>query len=196
MKRVLLMLCLSGAFAVSVMAQSVEGAGKANRDKTDEELSGDLKKFMKQASEEMAALEKELAKASGNAAKADVVAERVKKLREQMQSGKLDELPDGLREYLAAHPDDAAKLTGKSVDEIKKVAEKNDELLALLKGSPELLKKLADSEATFDEILRLQLGAEKRLQEALQRTQSAAEKAKENVNDSIDVAHELKARSP
>lgn len=193
MKRVLLMLALAGLGGAPLLAQ--DSGEKPNAEKTREELLADLHKLMKKASSEMEATETKLAKSSLAAPKADVVSERIRKLREAMTQGKLDGLPEGLREYLAEHPEEATRLTGKSEDELRKLAEDPKKLEELLNGSPDLLKKLAASEATFEEILKRQVEAEKRLEESLRAAEDATERAKENIDGSIDIAHELKSRS-
>jgi hypothetical protein len=193
MKKFIAMLALAGFLGAPLFAQE---AGPEPQPKSDAELLAELHRLMKKASEEMGQLESELAKASLDAPKADVIAERIKKIRESMESGKLDELPEGLREYLRQNPEEAAKLTGKSEEEIRKAAEKNDELLELLKKNPELLKKLAQSEDTMEEIVKHQHEAERKLAETLRKQQEAAEQAREKVNESIDIAHELSSRNP
>lgn len=195
MKKFIAMLAFVGFLGAPLYAQEEGPDGPAPR-KSDAELLAELHKLMKKASEEMGQLESELAKTSLDAPKADVIAERIKKIRESMESGKLDELPEGLREYLRKNPEEAAKLTGKSEAEIRSAAEKSDELLELLKKNPELLKKLAQSEKTMEEIVKHQHEAERKLAETLRKQQEAAEAAREKVNDSIDIAHELRSRNP
>lgn len=192
MKRILMAIAITGLFTVpaALAAQEAPAAQESP-----EELAAKLNKLMKQASDEMAALERELARASMAAPKADVVQERMKRIREAMEQGKLEELPEGLREEIKQNPGEVAKATGKSAEEIKQLAESAEELTKLLKENPEVLKKLASSEETMNRVLEAQNAVEKRLAETLQKSEEAAEAAKKNVNDSIDVAHQIKAAS-
>ena len=143
MKRILLMLAFAGFIGSPLAAQEAEGP---EHEKSTEELLEELHKLMKEASKEMEQAERELAKASLPSNKADVLNERIKALREKMAKGEIDEIPEGLREYLRQHPEEAAAATGKSVDEIKKIVDDQKQLEELLKKSPDLLKKLAQSE--------------------------------------------------
>ena len=192
MKRVLLALLCCGVLAAPAFAQD-EKDDLASKSR--EELLAELNKLAKDVSNEMEGLEKELAKTSLGAAKPDIVAERIKKLRAAMRDGKMDELPAGLREYLKAHPEEAAKLAGKTEEELKQIAEDEAELRKLLGQNPEILKKLADNEDAFEDILQRQVAVEKRIEDALKRTEEASAKAEENLDESLDIAHELKARS-
>jgi hypothetical protein len=140
-------------------------------------------------------LERELAKSSLDAPKADVIAERVKKAREAMEKGELKDLPPGLREFLARDSAQAAKITGLSEEELKRMAEDAGSLEETLRKNPEILKKLAASEDAFEKILERQLEVEKRLEDALKSTQEATKQAEEKVDQSIEIAHELKSRS-
>ena len=191
MKRILLMLACCGLLAAPAFAQEEKDLESKSRD----ELLEDLHKLMKDASKEMDTLESDLAKTSLGPAKPDIVAERLNRLREQMRKGEVDELPEGLREYLRDNPEEAAKLTGKSVEEFQKIAEDEAELSKLLAKSPEVLKKLAESDATFEEILERQTAIEKRVEDSLKRADEATSKAEENIDESLDIAHELKSRS-
>ncbi|MCB9896252.1 MAG: hypothetical protein H6839_17615 [Planctomycetes bacterium] len=191
MKRVMLALMCCGVLAAPAFAQDEKDLASKSR----EELLAELNKLAKDVSNEMDGLERELAKTSLGPAKADIVAERMKKLRAAMREGKTDELPEGLREYLKAHPEEAARLAGKTEAELKKIAEDEAELRKLLAENPEILKKLAESEDAFEDILQRQMAVEKRLEDALKRTEQATAKAEENLDDSLEIAHELKSRS-
>jgi hypothetical protein len=79
MKRLFAALALAGFIAAPLAAQAEPPAPAA--EETAAELTAKLAKLMKQASEEMEALEKELARTSLAAPKADVVAERMKEVR-------------------------------------------------------------------------------------------------------------------
>ena len=127
--------------------------------------------------------------------KADVIAERVKKLKEAMEQGKLDDMPEGLRKQIEEHPEEVAKATGKSNEEVKKIAESSDDLTELLRKNPELLKKLADSQDTMDGIVEKQQAAEKKIEETLKKQDDAVEAAKKELDDSLELAHDIKAKS-
>lgn len=144
MKKILLMLALCGC-AAPAFAQ--EAPPPAEKEKTTQELLEELHKIMKDASKEMGAAETELAKASLPATKADVSAAKVRELREKMARGEIDEIPEGLREYLRANADSVAGLLGVSEEELKKLVDDPAKLKELLKKSPELLKRLAQSES-------------------------------------------------
>ncbi|MCB9934005.1 MAG: hypothetical protein H6841_11360 [Planctomycetes bacterium] len=191
MKRVLLALACCGLLAAPAFAQEEKDLGSKSR----EELLAELHKLMKDASKEMDGLEKELAKTSLGPAKADIVAERMKKVRDAMKEGKLDELPEGLREYMKENPDEAAKLAGKSAEEFKQLAEDEEKLRELLGKNPELLRKLAENEHAFEDIMQRQVAIEKRVEDALKRAEESTSKAEENIDGSLEVAHELKSRS-
>ena len=191
MKRVMLALICCCVLAAPAFAQDEKDLSSKSR----EELLAELNKLAKDVSNEMDGLERELAKTSLGPAKADIVAERMKKLREAMKDGNAGELPEGLREYLKAHPEDAAKLAGKSEAELKQIAEDETELRRLLVENPEILKKLAEDSDAFEDILQRQMAVEKRLEDALKRTEEATSKAEENLDQSLEVAHELKSRS-
>lgn len=191
MKRILLMLACCGLLAAPAFAQDQEDLTAKTRD----ELLEDLHKLMKEASTEMDGLERELAKTSLGATKADILAERIKRLREAMAKGELSELPEGLREYLAANPDAAAEATGKSVEEFKAIAEDEAELRKLLEKSPEVLRKLAENGDALDDVLQRQMTIEKRVEDALKRAEVSTEKAEDNIDRSLEIAHELKSRS-
>lgn len=191
MNRILLSMAFCGVFASpALMAQTAPPEGE--HEETDQELAAKLVKFMKKASEEMGELEKELAKASQSAPKADVVNERLNKIREQMKQGKLDELPEGLRKEILENPDEVAKAAGKTANEVRKISEKEAELRELLQKNPELLKKLAENEETMQRVLEKQNDVEKRLAETLERTEEAANEANKNIDGAIGVAHMLK----
>jgi len=194
MKRYFIALALAAFIAAPGLV--AQGVTETPADESVEELTAKLAELMKRASEEMAALERELAKASLAAPKADVVAERVKQIKAAMESGKMDELPEGLREEIKENPGEVARLTGKTAEEVSKLAESSEELAALLRRSPEVLKKLASSEDVMQRVLEKQNAIEKRLAESLRKTEESAEAAKQNVNDAIDVAHVLRAMSP
>ncbi|MDC1142846.1 hypothetical protein OAU50_07115 [Planctomycetota bacterium] len=193
MKKILLALAVFGMCSVPVFAQDGgdDGAG-AEAPKSKEQLRAELIELMKKASEEMGEVERELAKASRDAPKADVVAERMKKLRESMESGKLEDLPEGLRKHLEENPDDVAELLGMSAEELKELAKDEAKLRETLEKNPEALKKLAESEDTMEKIIESQHAAEKKLAETLQRQEESAEKARKNVDDSLEVAHTLR----
>lgn len=196
MKRFFAALVMAGFIATPLAAQGAVEGQVDDKDLSVEELQAKLGKLMKQASEEMAALEKELARASLAAPKADVVAERIKQIRAAMEQGKLDELPDGLREEIKQNPDDVAKATGKTAEEVVKIAESQQELQALLRQNPDVLKRLAQSEDVMQRVLEKQSAVEKRLAETLKKTEESAESTRKNVNDAIDVAHVLKSKCP
>lgn len=188
MKRILLMLALSGVVGAPAFAQ----AGGSEGEKTPEELLKELHELMKEASKEMEAAEKELAKASLPPNKADVMAERMRALREKLSKGEIDEVPEGLREYLRQHPEEAAKAAGMSVEEFKKIIDNQEKLREVLKKSPDLLKKLAESEEAMEKVLKHQQEAERKLQEIVKKQEEAVEKSKENVDKSIEIANQLK----
>ncbi|MDH5642371.1 MAG: hypothetical protein OEY28_13865 [Nitrospira sp.] len=192
--RKLLALALFCLLAAPVMAQETveEDPLKA---KSREELLEDLHKFMKKASDEMDALERELAKASRDAAKADVIAERLKEVRDAMAKGELKELPEGVKEYVKENSEEVSKLVGKSSEELNELAADSEKLKALLKDNGELLKKLAGNDDAFERILQLQAQAERKLEESLNKQGKSAEAAEENLNNALDVGHELKSRS-
>ena len=96
MKKLILSLALAGLFAApTAMYAQDEGPGgpEGAKEKSPQEMMEELHKLMKKASDEMGELEKELAKASLDSPKADVIAARIRKLTEQMQEGKLDDMP-------------------------------------------------------------------------------------------------------
>jgi len=188
MKRVLLAIAFASMLGAPLAAQEQPPEGE----KTTEEMLKELHKLMKEASKEMEEAERELAKASLPSGKADVLAERIKALREKMAKGEIDEVPEGLREYLRNHPEEAAEATGKSADEIKKIAESQDALKELLKKSPELLKKLAQSEEAMEKVLKGQQEAERKLAETLKKQREATEKAGDKVDESINIAQQLR----
>ncbi|MCA8911685.1 MAG: hypothetical protein KDB82_08260 [Planctomycetes bacterium] len=194
MKKVLLMLACCGLLAAPAFAQESPNADDL-KSKTRDELLEDLHKLMKEASKEMDGLERDLARTSLGPARADIIAERIKRLKEAMSKGELSELPEGLREYLAEHPEDAADATGKSVEEFKKLTEDEAELRKLLEKNPDLLKKLSKNEDALEDILKRQAAIEKRVADSLKRAEESTEKAEENIDHSLDVAHELKSRS-
>lgn len=186
MKRILLMLAFAGLLGAPLLAQEAE------REKTPEELMRELLELMEKASKEMEAAEKELAKASLPPNKADVLAERMRVLREKLAKGEIDEVPEGLREYLRNNPEEAAKAAGMSVEEFKKIIENQDKLKETLKKSPEVLKKLAESESAMEKVLRHEQEAERKLEEIVKKQEEAVEKSKENVDKSIDIANQLR----
>jgi hypothetical protein len=177
---------LAGLLAAPTFAQEAE------REKTDQELLEELHQLMKKASDEMGGLERELAKASLDAPKADVIAERVQRIRKAMEQGKLDDLPEGLSRHIADNPEELAKASGKSVEEIRRIADDSKQLEELLKQNPELLKKMAQNQDTMESIQRRQHDAEKKLEETLKKQREAARAADESVDKSINLAHMLK----
>lgn len=184
--KTLLMLIAAAMLAVPTFAQ------EAAPERTQEEALAELHRLMKKASEEMEGLERELARASLDAPRADVVAERVKRIREAMEQGKLDELPEGLRKHIAENPEDATDATGKSAEELRKLAEDSKALQELLKQHPDLLKKLAENNRTMESILRHQHTAERKLEETLRRQRDASDAANRSVDEAINVAHSLR----
>jgi hypothetical protein len=159
-----------------------------------EEMIAELHKLMKKASEEMGELEGELAKASLDSPKADVIAERIEKLRKLMEEGKLEDMPEGLRKQIQDNPEEVAKATGKSNEEVKKIAESSEELSELLRKNPELLKKLAENQSTMEKIVENQQAAEKKIEETLKKQQESADAAKTKVDESVELAHDIKAK--
>jgi len=114
MKKLMLALALSGLLAAPAFAQEEEPP-KAEG-KSVEEMIAELHKLMKKASDEMGELETELAKASLDSPKADVIAERMERVRKMMEEGKLEEMPEGLRKHIEENPEETAKATGKGID--------------------------------------------------------------------------------
>lgn len=192
MKRILLSLALASIFGMPTVAFAQEGTPEGEAEESPEEMMAKLHKLMKEASKEMGDLEKELAKASLSSPKADVVAERMKKIKEAMEQGKIDDLPEGLRKEIQDNPEEVARATGKSTEEVKKIAESEENLRELLRKNPELLKKLAQNEDTMQKVLEKQNAVEKRLAETLERQESAAEAARKNLDESVDLAHKIK----
>ncbi|MCB9893430.1 MAG: hypothetical protein H6839_03165 [Planctomycetes bacterium] len=209
MKKLMLAIAMAGLFAAPAALNAQDGGrgeggewggegteGEAKEGgKSVEEMIAELHKLMKKASDEMGELENELAKASLDSPKADVIAERVKKLKEAMEQGKLDEMPEGLRKQIEENPQEVAKATGKSNEEIKKIAQSSDELTELLRKNPELLKKLSQSQDTMDGIIQKQQAAEKKIEETLKKQDDAVEAAKKELDDSLELAHDIKAKS-
>lgn len=195
MKKIIfaLALTMSGVFGAPAFAQEVEGPGGGEKEMSQAEMLAELHKLMAKASKEMEASEAELAKASLPASKADVLAERVKTLRDQMSKGELKDVPEGLREYLKNNAEKASELSGKSVEELKKLFENDKDLDGFCRKSPELLKKLAESEETFEKILEMQYGAERRIEEVLKKQQEAIKGASGNQDEAINMAHKIKS---
>lgn len=191
MKKIILALALAGLFGAPAYAQEVEGPGKGEREMSQAEMLAELHRLMARASKEMESSEAELAKASLPAGKADVLAERVKALRAQMEKGELKDVPEGLREYIKQNPEKAAEYAGKSAEELKKLNDRD--LENLIKKSPEMLKKMAGSEDTFEEILKHQYNAERRLEEVLKSQEKTIKAASENQDQAIDMAHKIKS---
>lgn len=188
MKKLIFAIALSGLVAAPAFAQE----GEPEKAKTPQEMLAELHKLMKKASEEMDQLERELAKASLDAPKADVVAERIEKARKAMAEGKIEDMPEGLRKHIEENPEEVAKSTGKSTEEVRKIAEDSKQLEELLKQNPELLKKLAENQSTMESITRRQHEAEKKLEETLKKQRESADAARQSVDDSIKVAHQLR----
>ncbi len=195
MKRLLLAMAIAGFMSAPVFAQAGPVEGPAE-EKSVEELLKELHELMKRASNEMGELEKELNRASLDAPKADVIAVRIAKLREAMEQGKLDEVPEGLARYLKENPDELAKASGKSGEEIRKLAESSKALEELLNQHPEVLKKLASQNEAIEHVQRFQSEAERKLEETLKRQRDAARAANENVDNAIEIGHRIKAQSP
>jgi hypothetical protein len=191
MKKFIFAMALAGFISAPVFAQEAPPEGE----KSMEELMKDLHKLMKRASDEMGELEAELNKASREAPKADVIAERMEKIRKAMEQGKVSELPEGLAKYFKENPGELAKASSKSEEEIRKLAEDTKSLEELLNQHPELLKKLASSAESMEGIERHQHEAERKLEETLKKQRDAADAAKKDVNDAINVAHQIKAQS-
>lgn len=192
MKRILLSLALAGIFGMPTLAFAQEGAPEGEAEESEQEMLAKLHKLMKEASKDMGDLEKELAKASLSSPKADVVAERMNRIKQAMEQGKLEELPEGLRQEIRDNPEEVARATGKSTEEVRKLAEDEARLRELLEKNPEVLKKLAKSEETMQRVLEKQNAVEKRLAETLQKQEQAAESARRSVDESLDLAHKLK----
>ena len=193
MNRMMIALAFAGlATAAPLGAQEVEPPVGGEAEKTQQERLAELHKLMKKASEDMAELERELAKASLASPKADVVKERMEKLREAMRTGKLEELPEGLKEAIRDNPEEVARATGKSEEEVRKLAEDSEKLSELLRQNPDLLKKLAESEDTMQKVLEKQHAVEKKLAETLQKQEDAAEGALKKVDESVELAHQLR----
>lgn len=194
MKKLILALVLAGTFAAPTAMFAQEAGPEGEQPKSQQEMLAELHKLMKKASEEMGELEKELAKASLDSPKADVIAARIEALTKQMKEGKLEDMPEGLQKWVKDNPEEVAKATGKSNEEIKKIAESSDELSELLSKNPELLKKLAENGSTMESILDKQHSAEKKIEETLKKQEDAAEAARAKVNDSLEMAHDIKAK--
>ena len=198
MKKLLIILALAGFIGLPLAAQEGSegddewGAEGESEARTPQEMLAELHRLMKKASVEMEELEKELAKASLDAPKADVVAERIKQAREAMAKGEIDKLPEGLRKYIQENPEEAAEATGKTEDEIRKIASDSKKLEELLKKNPELLKKLADNEGVMEKVLEHQHQAEKRLAETLKRQRESSEAARKKVDESMEMAHAIR----
>ena len=87
MKKLILSLALAGLFAApTAMYAQDEGPGgpEGAKEKSPQEMMEELHKLMKKASDEMGELEKELAKASLDSPKADVIAARIDELAKKM----------------------------------------------------------------------------------------------------------------
>lgn len=197
MKKLMMALALAAMFAApgALIAQEGgewgEGNDGAERGKTPQEMMEELHRLMKKASDEMGGLEKELAKTSLDAPKADVIAERIRRIEEAMKEGRIDDLPEGLRKHIEENPEEAAEATGKSKSEIEEIARSSDKLEELLKKNPELLKKMAESQSTMESVREKQQAAEKKLEESLRKQQDSAESAKQKVDESLELAHTI-----
>lgn len=193
MKKLILALALAGTFSAptALFAQDEPGA---EQPKSQQEMLEELHKLMKKASDEMGELEQELAKASLDSPKADVIAARIQELKKKMEEGKLEDMPEGLRKWVEENPEEVAKATGKSNEEVKKIAESSDDLAELLKKNPELLKKLAENGETIDSIIERQHSAEKKIEETLKKQGEASELARQKVDESLEMAHDIKAK--
>lgn len=195
MKRLLLAMAIAGFVSAPVFAQAGPVEGPAE-EKSVEELLKELHELMERASNEMGELEKELNRASLDAPKADVIAVRIAKLREAMEQGTLDEVPEGLARYLKENPDELAKASGKSGEEIRTLAESSKALEELLNQHPEVLKKLASQNEAIEHVQRFQSEAERKLEKTLKRQRDSARAANENVDNAIEIGHRIKAQSP
>ncbi|MCC6574655.1 MAG: hypothetical protein IT462_12805 [Planctomycetes bacterium] len=193
MKKLLFALALAGVFGAPAFAQEVEGPGGPEKEMSQAEMLAELHRLMAKASSEMEAAESELAKASLPGSKADVLEARVKALREQMKTGELKDVPEGLREYIKQNPDKAAELSGKSVEELKKLVADDKEVDNFCRKNPEMLKKLAESEDTFEKILEQQYSAERKLAEVLEKQEKTIKAATGNQDDAINMAHKIKS---
>lgn len=191
MKHILIAFACCALLAAPAFAQEQEDPNE----KSTEELYRELQELMKKASVEMDELKGGLAKSSLGPAKPDIVSEHMQRIRTAMEDGSLDEIPEGLREYLAENPDEAAELTGKSAEEFRKLAEDADELEAILRKHPEVLKKLAESEDAFEKIVENQIAVEKRVASTLEKARAASESAEQRVDESLDIAHVIRSRS-
>ncbi|MCC6574656.1 MAG: hypothetical protein IT462_12810 [Planctomycetes bacterium] len=193
MKKLILAIALAGFFGAPAFAQETEGpGGEGEKEMSQQEMLAELHRLMAKASKEMESSETELAKASLPGSKADVLEARIKALREQMEKGEIKEIPEGLREYIKANPDKAAELSGKTVEEMKKLVQDDKEVDGLIKKSPEMLKKLAESKEAFEDILDRQYQAERKIEEVLKAQEKTIKAASENQDSAINLAHQLR----
>lgn len=196
MKKILLALAVFGMFSTPIFAQEegeIGGEESSAEPKSSDELKAELIKLMRKASKEMGEVERELAKASRDAPKADVVAERINKVREAMESGKLEDMPEGLRKHIQENPEDFSEMLGKSAEELKELAKDEIKLREVLEKNPEALKKLAQSEGTMEKIIEAQHNAEKQLAETLKHQEDSAANARESVDKSLETAHKIRS---
>jgi hypothetical protein len=208
MKTVLMAIVLLAMLAPALPAQRGPGGGGEGeaQPRSAEERLADLHRLMRKAGKEMEKLEQELARASQDAPRPDVVAERIERMRRALQEGRLDDLPEGMVEYLRKNPDSIAGETELTVDDVLRIIKEHEEtergegerrlteLEQLLERNPELLKRLAENESAMDEVRSHQHGAERRLEEALKRQNETVETARERVDEAIEYAHTLRGR--
>ena len=73
-----------------------------------------------------------------------------------------------------------------------KIIDDQEKLKELLKKSPDLLKRLAQSESIMESVLEHQHAAEKKLEETLKKQQDATDTAEKKVDDAVNIAVKLK----
>ena len=187
-KKILSLLLLSSLISVPLLAQETPEVPE----KTPEELLKELHKLMEETSKEMEKSEKGLADASRDKIKDDVVAEIVKKFREDLKAGNVDSIPEGVRSFLKENKEDLAEKLGVSEEDIEKASDsKDDELEEFVKANSEKLAEVLENDLSIKELSIRQSMVENKLEKILESQEETSNKIDTSLDAALEKAHEL-----
>lgn len=183
--KLLTSLVISLSLAAPLFAQEVP-----KPEKTQEELLKELHDLMKKTSDEMGKAEEKLTDTSRDKIKDDVTAAIIEKFQNDLKSGNIEDVPEGLRKYLKENKEKLAKQLGLSEDEVAALAESED-LKDWVKANSELLSKEFESKVALEELIIYQKIVENDLETTLDGQADSAQKISENIDKSLEAAHNL-----
>ena len=195
------MKCLLSFSTLSValfLPASLAAQSEAQKDltsKSDEELVHDLLNLFKDVSGGMQNLQEEMAKASLPTRSIEQQVAELEAYGAKLKDKSASDIPGGLREYFAEHPERLADVLGVSRDDALALLKDDTKMLEKLKGVDDkgIDPLLEDADALKDVVTR-QHKIDEELQNALKRQVEIGRVASEDIDDTLAHAYEARDR--